>query len=67
MPGTGKSLEARLAQAAPLAGTPGQAYVERRGVPELVAAAAMSGAAHTGCRRLNAAPCVNRSAGSGAR
>ena len=40
MPGTGESLEARLAQAAPLAGTPGQAYVERRGVPGFVAAAA---------------------------
>ena len=33
MPDTGEGLETRLAQALPLAGTPGQAYVERRGVP----------------------------------
>ena len=36
MPDTGESLEARLAQAAPLAGAPGQAYVEWRGVPGLM-------------------------------
>jgi hypothetical protein len=40
MPGTGESPAERLARAVPLAGTPGQAYVERRGVPVEVAAAA---------------------------
>jgi hypothetical protein len=40
MPGTGQSPAERLAQAAPLAGTPGQFYVERRGVPLHVADAA---------------------------
>jgi hypothetical protein len=40
MPGTGESPEELLARAAPLAGTAGQAYVERRGVPVEVAAAA---------------------------
>jgi hypothetical protein len=40
MPVTGESPAERLAQAAPLAGTPGQFYVERRGVPLLVADAA---------------------------
>jgi Toprim-like len=33
MPGTGTSPAELLARAVPLAGTPGQAYVERRGVP----------------------------------
>jgi hypothetical protein len=37
MPGTGQSPAERLAQAAPLRGTPGQFYVERRGVPLRVA------------------------------
>jgi hypothetical protein len=37
MPGTGESIEERLARAVPLAGTPGQAYVGRRGVPSEVA------------------------------
>lgn len=37
MPGTGESPADRLAHAWPLAGTPGQAYVERRGVPVEVA------------------------------
>ena len=40
MPGTGESLEERLARAADLAGTPGQLYVERRAVPVRVAGAA---------------------------
>lgn len=40
MPGTGESPEELLARAAPLAGTPGQAYVERRGVPVDIAEAA---------------------------
>ena len=33
MPGTGESPEARLARAVPLFGTPGQDYVEKRGIP----------------------------------
>lgn len=37
MPGTGESPSERFASAAPLAGTPGGAYVERRGVPTSVA------------------------------
>ena len=40
MPGTGESPEERLARAVPLAGTPGQAYVGRRGIPEGIADAA---------------------------
>lgn len=40
MPETGESPEERLAHAWPLAGTPGQLYVERRGVPLDVADAA---------------------------
>ena len=40
MPGTGTSPAELLARAVPLAGTPGQAYVERRGVPVEVADAA---------------------------
>jgi hypothetical protein len=40
MPGTSGSPRERLARAVPLAGTPGQAYVERRGVPVDVADAA---------------------------
>lgn len=40
MPGTGESHTDRLAHAVPLAGTPGQAYVERRCVPLDVADAA---------------------------
>ena len=40
MPGTGESPEECLARALPLTGTPGQAYVERRGVPVDVADAA---------------------------
>jgi|ERR1043165_6905099 hypothetical protein len=40
MPGTGESLEERLARAVDLTGTPGQVYVERRGVPVRVAAEA---------------------------
>jgi hypothetical protein len=40
MPGTGESPRERLARAVPLADTPGQAYVERRGIPLAVAEAA---------------------------
>lgn len=40
MPGTDESPGELLSRAFPLAGTPGQAYVERRGVPVLVADAA---------------------------
>ena len=40
MPGTGESPGERLARALPLAGTLGQAYVERRGVPLVIAEAA---------------------------
>lgn len=40
MPGTGESPDNRLAHAWPLAGTPGHAYIERRGVPVEVADAA---------------------------
>jgi hypothetical protein len=40
MPRSGEPPAARLAGALPLAGTPGQAYVERRGIPLAVAAAA---------------------------
>src|SRR5437899_3014069 len=40
MLGTGESPAERLARAVALAGTPGQAYVERRGVPVDIAAAA---------------------------
>jgi len=40
MPDSGESHHERLARAAPLAGTPGQAYVERRRVPLEVAEAA---------------------------
>ncbi|HYY95686.1 MAG TPA: toprim domain-containing protein [Pyrinomonadaceae bacterium] len=40
MPGTGESLEERLARAIDLTGTSGQVYIERRGVPVRVAAAA---------------------------
>lgn len=40
MPGTGESPALRLARAHPLPGTPGQAYVERRGIPLPVAVAA---------------------------
>jgi hypothetical protein len=40
MPDTGESPEQRLARAVPLAGTRGQDYVERRGIPLAVAAAA---------------------------
>jgi hypothetical protein len=40
MPGTGESPQERFAHALPLAGTPGQAYVARRGVPVEVADAA---------------------------
>ena len=40
MPGTGEAPCELLARAVPLAGTPGQAYVERRGIPIEVAAAA---------------------------
>ena len=40
MPGTGESPEERIAHASPLAGTAGQVYVERRGVPLEVADAA---------------------------
>jgi hypothetical protein len=40
LPGTGESPAERLACAAPLAGTPGEAYLERRGVPLEVAEAA---------------------------
>ncbi|MRR34601.1 hypothetical protein EG829_07870 [bacterium] len=40
MPGTGESPGERLTRAVPLAGTPGQAYVERRGVPADIADAA---------------------------
>ena len=37
MPGTGESAEERLARALPLFGTPGEAYVEKRGIPVQVA------------------------------
>ena len=37
LPDTGESPEARYARARPLRGTPGQAYVERRGIPEALA------------------------------
>lgn len=40
MPGTGHSPEQHLARAVPLAGTPGEVYVARRGVSLSVAAAA---------------------------
>ena len=40
MPGTSQSPEDRLADAVPLVGTSGQSYVERRGVPVVVANAA---------------------------
>lgn len=40
MPGTGESPGERLARAVPLVGTPGQAYVGRRGVPGEIADAA---------------------------
>lgn len=40
MPGTGESPGERLARAVPLAGTPGLAYVVRRGVPTDIADAA---------------------------
>ncbi len=40
MPRTGESPKERLARATPLAGTPGQTYVKRRGVPVDVAHAA---------------------------
>jgi hypothetical protein len=40
MPGTGHSVGARLAMAKPLVGTPGETYVERRGVPRHTADAA---------------------------
>lgn len=40
MPGTGESPGERLAHAVPLAGTPGQAYVVRRGIPGGIANAA---------------------------
>jgi Toprim-like len=40
MPGTGASPAELLARAVPLAGTPGQAYVDRRGVPIEIADAA---------------------------
>lgn len=40
MPGTGESPGERLARAVPLAGTPGQDYVVRRGIPEGIANAA---------------------------
>ncbi|MGA9773041.1 MAG: toprim domain-containing protein [Blastocatellia bacterium] len=40
MPGTGESPEERFARARPLAGTQGQGYVERRGIPLQVAHAA---------------------------
>src|SRR5262249_23053687 len=40
MPGTGESVEECLARAVPLAGTPGQTYVARRGIPVDVANAA---------------------------
>lgn len=40
MPLTGESPDERLARAQPLAGTPGQAYVERRGIALAVADAA---------------------------
>lgn len=40
MPGTSQSPDERLAHAVPLAGTPGEYYVTRRGVPVGVAAAA---------------------------
>jgi hypothetical protein len=40
MPGTGERPEQRFARAIPLAGTPGQEYVERRGVPVDIANAA---------------------------
>jgi len=40
MPGTGTSPAELLARAVPLGGTPGQAYVQRRGVPVEVADAA---------------------------
>lgn len=40
MPDTGESPAERFARAAPLAGTPGQAYVVRRGIPEDLADAA---------------------------
>jgi hypothetical protein len=37
MPGTGESPEVRLARALPLSGTPGEAYVETRGIPAQLA------------------------------
>lgn len=40
MPGTGEGPAERLARAVALAGTPGEAYVQRRGVPREVADAA---------------------------
>lgn len=40
MPGTGEGPGERLARAEPLAGTPGESYVERRGIPRNVADAA---------------------------
>jgi hypothetical protein len=40
MPDTGESPEQRFARAVPLAGTLGQDYVERRGIPLAAAAAA---------------------------
>src|SRR5436305_12151592 len=40
MPRTGQSPEERLAHAVTLAGTSGQSYVERRGVPLVIAEAA---------------------------
>lgn len=40
MPGTGEAPEERLSRAVPLRDTPGEAYVERRGVPAQIADAA---------------------------
>jgi hypothetical protein len=40
MPLSGESPDERIARANPLAGTPGQAYVERRGIPLAIAHAA---------------------------
>jgi hypothetical protein len=61
MPGTDKSPEELLARALPLAGTPGQAYAERRGVPLAVAdAAGVRFDADFGGRPALVAPLNNR-------
>ncbi len=61
MPGTGEHPEELLARAAPLAGTPGQAYVERRGIPVAIAdAAGVRFAADFGGRPAVVAPLWDR-------